>query len=72
MVNSISKTIQNLIDEDLSLQDALYRSKSPDHNFIEAILGRAEVLAPSICGLRTIELTEAAWRSGQTGQPVHL
>ncbi len=58
--------------EILSLQDTLYSSKSPDHNFIEAILGRAEVLAPSVCGLRTIELTEAAWRSGQTGQPVHL
>ena len=25
MVNSISKTVQNLIDEDLSLQDALQR-----------------------------------------------
>ena len=49
-----------------------YGSPSPDHNFIDAALGRAEVLAPSICGLRTIELTEAAWKSAETGQPVRL
>jgi len=47
-----------------------YGSQSPDHNFVAAVLGREEVLAPSVCGLRTIELTEAAWRSAQTGQPV--
>jgi len=49
-----------------------YGSPSTDHNFIDAVLGRAEVLAPSICGLRTIELTEAAWRSAETGQPIRL
>ena len=49
-----------------------YGSGSTDHNFIEAVLGKAEVLAPSICGLRTIELTEAAWRSAETGKPVRL
>jgi predicted dehydrogenase len=45
---------------------------SPDHNFVDAIRGRAEVLAPSICGLRTIELTEAAWKSAESGRPVKL
>jgi predicted dehydrogenase len=49
-----------------------YGSPSPTHNFIDAIMGRAQVLAPSICGLRTIELTEAAWKSGATGKPVRL
>ncbi len=58
--------------EVLSLQSTHYGSKSPDHNFVAAVLGREEVLAPSVCGLRTIQLTEAAWRSGETGGPVTL
>lgn len=58
--------------EVLSLRHTHYGSHSPDQNFVDAILGRAEVLAPSVCGLRTIELTEAAWRSAETGQPVLL
>jgi predicted dehydrogenase len=36
-------------------------------NWINAILGREEIAAPPICGLRTIELTEAAWKSGAAG-----
>lgn len=36
-------------------------------NFIRAILGTEEIAAPPICGLRTIELTEAAWESGAAG-----
>ena len=36
-------------------------------NFIRAILGLEEIAAPPICGLRTIELTEAAWESGAAG-----
>lgn len=43
--------------------DHLTGGSSPDVNFIDAILGRAEVEAPFECGLRVIELTEAAWRS---------
>ena len=50
----------------------MYGSPSCDHNFVDAILGRAEVLAPSICGLRTIELTEAAWKSAETGKPARV
>lgn len=46
---------------------------SPDRNFIDAILGRAEVESPFECGVRVIELTEAAWRSAeQSGAPVRV
>ena len=41
-----------------------------DKNFIDAILGKAEVQVPPICGLRVIELTEAVWRSAERGVPV--
>jgi predicted dehydrogenase len=59
--------------EVLSLQTTQYGSNSPDRNFINAILGREELLAPSVCGLRTIELTEAAWKSAESGgRPVSL
>lgn len=40
---------------------------NPDRNFVDAILGRAEVQAPFECGLRVIELTESAWKSGASG-----
>ncbi len=40
-------------------------SSSPDRNWIEAILGRAEVEVPPQCGLAVIELTEAAWESAK-------
>lgn len=40
----------------------------PDTNFINAILGKEEVQVPGVCGLRVIQLTEAAWQSGKTGQ----
>jgi len=36
-------------------------------NFVRAILGTEQIAAPPICGLRTIELTEAAWESGASG-----
>lgn len=43
----------------------------PDRNFIDAIRGRDDVQSPFECGLRVIELTEAAWRSGErNGAPV--
>ena len=38
-----------------------------DTNFINAVLGKEEVAAAPINGLRTIELTEAAWESGRSG-----
>ena len=41
------------------------------NNFIAAVHGEEEIGAPPICGLRTMELTEAAWRSGeQGGKPI--
>lgn len=43
---------------------------TPDRNFVDAILGRDEVQVPPECGLRVIELTEAAWESAKTGAPV--
>jgi len=38
-----------------------------DTNFIRAIQGKEEIAAPPICGLRTIEITEAAWQSAAAG-----
>lgn len=39
----------------------------PDRNFVDAILGVDEVQSPFECGLRVMELTEAAWRSSEQG-----
>lgn len=44
-----------------------------DENFIGAIRGENGIAAPPLCGLRTIELTEAAWLSAERGgQPVKM
>ena len=43
---------------------------TPDRNWVDAILGRAEVQVPPECGLAVIELTEAAWESARNnGRP---
>ena len=47
-------------------------STTPDQNFIDAILDRDQVQVPPECGLRVIELTEAAWASAASGQPVKV
>ena len=47
-------------------------STTPDQNFIDAILGRDQVQVSPECGLRVIELTEAAWASAASGQPVKV
>lgn len=47
-------------------------SKDPNTNFIDCILGKAEPETPAVCGLRTIEVTEAAWKSAATGKPVDV
>lgn len=44
----------------------------PDTNWIAAIRGEAENLAPAVAGLRTIQLTEAAWQSGASGKPAQV
>jgi predicted dehydrogenase len=54
-------------------EDLLPRGSNPDRNFINAILGREEVKSPPVCGLRVIELTEAAWQSAANGgQPAKV
>ncbi len=45
---------------------------SPDQNFVDAILGRDTNWVPPTCGLRVIELTEAAWKSAELGEPVKV
>lgn len=42
-------------------------ASDPDHAFVDVILGRAENEAPPECGLRTIQLSEAAWKSAAAG-----
>ena len=41
-----------------------------DQGFCDLVLGRSKNWVPAECGLRVIELTEAAWKSGDCGQPV--
>jgi len=44
---------------------------SPGRNFVDAILKGVPVESPPECGLRVIEMTEAAWKSAaQNGMPV--
>lgn len=46
---------------------------TPDRNFVDAVLGRAEVESPFEAGLEVIRLTEAAWRSVELdGQAVQV
>jgi predicted dehydrogenase len=49
------------------LPGAMPSTTSPDQAFIDVILGRAANEAPPECGLRTIQLSEAAWRSAAAG-----
>lgn len=42
-------------------------ASNPDQAFVDVILGRAENEAPPECGLRTIQLSEAAWQSAASG-----
>jgi len=62
-------------------QDALGRpvkvrlpkvTKDPSSNFVDSILGKAAPEVPPECGLRTIEVTEAAWQSAASGKPVRV
>jgi predicted dehydrogenase len=56
--------------EDLSAQAV--NEGNPDQNFVDAILGKAEVEAPGTCGLRVIQLTQAAWDSAKQCAPVKV
>ena len=54
-------------DRELHMPQAMPGSTDPDRNFIDAILGKAELQVPAECGLRVIQLTEAAWQSAARG-----
>ena len=73
-VQSISHPILTVWDpkERVIPQDELEDSLTPDHNFINAILGREEIEVPAECGLRVIQLTEAAWESARRGESVEV
>ncbi len=45
-------------------------ASTPDQNFVDAILGRDTVKSPAECGLRVMQLSEAAWKSAETGEAV--
>jgi len=47
-------------------------SSNADRNFVNSILGREEPQTPAICGLRVMQLTEAAWTSARIGGPVKV
>jgi predicted dehydrogenase len=55
--------------EDTLLPRPAGGGKSPLQNFLDAVQGKAEVQAPPICGLRVAQLTEAAYKSAQSGHP---
>jgi predicted dehydrogenase len=57
---------------DVVTEPALPAGSDPDTNFVDAIRGRAAVQSPPTCGLRVIELTEAAWRSARTNAPADV
>ncbi len=42
----------------------------PDADFLAAVLGHGEVQVPGECGLKVIQLTEAAWASARTGRRI--
>lgn len=44
----------------------------PAVGFVDTIMGREQNWVPPSCGLRVIELTEAAWESARTGSPVQV
>lgn len=55
----------------VEITDLPTRFSSPDQNFVDAILGRDAIQVPPECGLRVIQVTEAAWASAeQGGRPV--
>jgi predicted dehydrogenase len=59
-------------DKELHPVADLPSSSNPDRNFIDAVLGRDSVRVPPECGLRVIELTEAAWKSAELGRAVKV
>jgi len=58
--------------ETTDVTDQLKYTGNFDRNFVDSILGKDEPQTPAICGLRVMQLTEAAWESGRTGEPVKV
>jgi predicted dehydrogenase len=54
------------------LTDEAHYVGDVDKNFVDSILGRDVPQTPPACGLRVTQLTEAAWRSAESGQPVEI
>ncbi len=50
--------------------DELPKGGEKDRAFLDLILGKAENRVDATNGLRVIQLTEAAWKSAETGSPV--
>ena len=65
--------LQRRFDEEQMVEPSeLPGDSTPDRNFVDVILGRDTNRVPAECGLRVIELTEAAWRSSELGRPVQV
>lgn len=47
----------------------LPKAGNPDAHWVNVIRGKEKNIAPPVCGLRVIQLTEAAWKSGASGRP---
>ncbi len=47
-------------------------TNDPDRNFIMSILGKEQPEVPPECGLRTMEVTESAWKSAKLGKPIRV
>lgn len=63
---------RSLGESEMTEVSELPPDSTPDRNFVDAILGRDQVRVPPECGLRVIELTEAAWKSAELGRPVRV
>jgi predicted dehydrogenase len=50
----------------------LHPVSGPVTNFVDAILGYAELLSPAEHGVHVVEVVEAAYRSAETGSVIHL
>jgi predicted dehydrogenase len=54
-------------------EDQFPLSSNPDADFADLILERvSEPAAPASCGFNVVRLTEAAWKSAESGQTVHF
>ena len=62
-----------LRDAEMVVKADALGSASVSYDFIQAVQGKSKPVAPAECGLRVIELTEAAWKSAaQGGRPVKV